>query len=86
VWAHTSRDADATPDAITGEGYVDVTIPSVHLQAGTFDLHASINDYTWTHRYDRWRFVVRFDVVSRPHHDTSGIVDLGASWTLPKTV
>ena len=84
VWAHTSRDADATPDEIFGEGYVDAVIPRVNLQAGSFDLHASINDYTWTHRYDRWRFVVRFDVLSRPHHDTSGIVDLGASWTLPK--
>jgi ABC-2 type transport system ATP-binding protein len=83
VWAHTSRDAGATPDAIEGEGFVDVTVPALHLQAGTFDLHASINDYTWTHRYDRWRFVVRFDVLSRPHHDTSGIVDLGASWALP---
>jgi ABC-2 type transport system ATP-binding protein len=83
VWGHTSRDADATPDLIEGEGYIDVRVPRLNMQAGAFDVHASINDFTWTHRYDRWRFCLRFDVLSRPNHDTSGIVDLGAEWSLP---
>ena len=77
VWAHTSRDGDATPDFIDGAGYIDVRVPRLNLQAGTFDLHASVNDYIWAHVYDRWRFCLRFDVLSRPNHDTSGIVDLG---------
>jgi ABC-type polysaccharide/polyol phosphate transport system ATPase subunit len=83
VWAHTSLDAEATPDFIDGFGYIDVRVPRLNLQAGTFDLHASVNDYMWTHAYDRWRFCLRFDVLSRPGHDTSGVVDLGASWSQP---
>jgi ABC-2 type transport system ATP-binding protein len=83
VWAHTSRDGDATPDFIDGLGYIDVQVPRLNLQAGTFDLHASVNDYMWAHIFDRWRFCLRFDVLSRPNHDTSGIVDLGATWSLP---
>lgn len=83
VWGQTSRDADATPDFIDGPGYVDVRVPRLNLEAGAFDVHASINDYTWTHRYDRWRFCLRFDVLSRPEHEPSGIVDLRATWSLP---
>lgn len=83
VWSHCSRDGGATPEFIEGSGYVEVEVPRLNVQAGAFDLHASINDHTWTHRYDRWRFCLRFDVLSRPHHDTSGIVDLGALWSLP---
>jgi ABC-2 type transport system ATP-binding protein len=84
VWAHTSRDGDATPDFVDGLGYIDVRVPRLNLQAGTFDLHASVNDYLWAHIYDRWRFCLRFDVLSRPNHDTSGVVDLGAAWSLPQ--
>jgi ABC-type polysaccharide/polyol phosphate transport system ATPase subunit len=84
VWAHTSRDGDATPDFVEGLGYLDVRVPRLNLQAGTFDLHASVNDYTWAHAYDRWRFCLRFDVLPRPNHDTSGVVDLGATWSLPE--
>ena len=83
VWAHNSRDGNCTPDSIMGEGSVEIRIPRLSLQAGTFDLHASINDYLWAHPYDRWRFCLRFDILDRPNHDGGGIVDLGGSWTLP---
>jgi ABC-type polysaccharide/polyol phosphate transport system ATPase subunit len=84
VWAHNSREGRAVPETISGSGYVDVRIPRLNIQAGTFDLHASINDYTWTHTFDRWRFARRFDVLSRPDHDSGGIVDLAGQWSLPK--
>jgi ABC-type polysaccharide/polyol phosphate transport system ATPase subunit len=82
VWTHNSRDGDCTPDSIKGEGWVEIRIPRLSLQAGTFDLHASVNDYLWAHPYDRWRFALRFDVLDRPGHDGGGIVDLGGTWTL----
>jgi ABC-type polysaccharide/polyol phosphate transport system ATPase subunit len=86
VWAHNNRDGGCLPDKITGVGSLDVRIPRLNLQAGTFDLHASINNYQWTHIYDRWRFSLRFDVLSRPNHDGGGIVDLGGSWAVPAGV
>jgi hypothetical protein len=86
VWAHNSRDGNCTPDSIKGEGSVEVCIPRLSLQAGTFDVHASVNDYLWAHVYDRWRFCLRFDVLDRPNHDGGGIVDLGGTWAVPGVV
>lgn len=83
VWSHNNRDGGCVPDSISGDGYVDLRVPRLSLQAGTFDTHASVNNYRGTHAYDRWRFCVRFDVLSRPDHDSGGIVDLGGSWAPP---
>jgi ABC-2 type transport system ATP-binding protein len=69
------------PDAIDGDGVIEVRIPRLNLQSGTFDLHASINNYQRTHIYDRWRFCLRFDVLDRHDHDSGGIVDLGGQWS-----
>jgi ABC-2 type transport system ATP-binding protein len=86
VWSHNNRDGGCVPEKIVGEGSLDVRIPRLNLQAGTFDLHASVNDYLWAHVYDRWRFCLRFDVLDRPNHDGGGIVDLGGTWAVPGVV
>jgi ABC-2 type transport system ATP-binding protein len=86
VWSHNNRDGGCVPEKIVGEGSLDIRIPRLNLQAGTFDLHASINNYLWTHIYDRWRYSLRFDVLARPNHDGGGIVDLGGTWAVPGVV
>lgn len=80
AWAYHSRDGGFVPDRINGTGSVDLTIPHLHLQAGTYDLDASIVDYTTTHTFDFVRQILRFDVVSGPSHESGGIVALGGQW------
>jgi hypothetical protein len=80
VWAHHSRDGNLVPDRIEGSGSIDLTVPRLPLQAGTYDLNASIVDYTTTHTYDFRRTCYRFDVLSRAPHESGGVAVLGGQW------
>ena len=80
AWAHHSRDGQFVPDRIEGDGFVDLSIPRLALQAGTFDLHASIVDYTTTHTYDFLRNSYRLDVLDAHSHESGGIAVLGGTW------
>jgi ABC-2 type transport system ATP-binding protein len=80
VWAHHSRDGNLVPDRIEGPGSIDLAVPSLPLQAGTYDLNASIVDYTTTHTYDFRRSCYRFDVLSRVPHESGGVAVLGGRW------
>jgi ABC-2 type transport system ATP-binding protein len=80
AWAHHSRDGQFVPDQIAESGYVDLSIPRLALQAGTYDLNASIVDFTTTHTFDFRRSCLRFDVLSGVEHESGGIVALGGTW------
>jgi ABC-2 type transport system ATP-binding protein len=80
AWAHNSRDGEFVPDQIQGEGYLDLRIPRLHLQEGTYDLNAAISDYTTTHTYDFLRGCFRFDVLAVNPHESGGIAALGGKW------
>lgn len=80
AWAHHSRDGQYVPDRIEGEGSIDLRIPALHLQEGTYDLLASIVDYTTTHTYDFLRGCYRFDVLASTPHESGGIAALGGIW------
>ncbi|MCU1657195.1 MAG: transporter related [Pseudonocardiales bacterium] len=80
AWAYHSRDGAFVPDRIDGRGSVDLTVPSLPLQAGTYDLNASIVDYTTTHTFDFVRSCYRFDVLMRAPHESGGIVVMGGHW------
>jgi ABC-type polysaccharide/polyol phosphate transport system ATPase subunit len=80
VWAYHSRDGGFVPDQISGRGSIDLAVPSLPLQAGTYDLNASIVDYTTTHTYDFVRSCYRFDVLTSAPHESGGIVVMGGSW------
>jgi len=80
VWAHHSRDGEFVPDRIAGTGSIDLVIPRLMLQPGTFDLLASLVDYTTTHTYDFLRHCYRFDVDAGRPRESGGIVALGGQW------
>jgi ABC-type polysaccharide/polyol phosphate transport system, ATPase component len=80
VWAHNTRDAGFLPDRIEGVGSVDLRIPGLMLQPGTFDLIASVVDYTTTHTYDFLRHCYRFDVEAGTPRESGGILALGGNW------
>ena len=80
VWAHHSRDGGFVPDQISGSGTIDLQIPRLMLQPGTFDVLASLVDYTTTHTYDFLRHCYRFDVEAGSPRESGGIVALGGEW------
>ncbi|QNG39017.1 ABC transporter ATP-binding protein [Geodermatophilaceae bacterium NBWT11] len=80
VWAHHSRDGNMVPDRIDGPGSVDLVVPALPLQAGAYDLNASIVDYTTTHTFDFRRSCYRFDVLNRTPHESGGVAVLGGQW------
>lgn len=80
VWAHNTRDAGFLPDRIEGLGSVDMRVTRLMLQPGTFDLIASVVDYTTTHTYDFLRHCYRFDVEVGTPRESGGILALGGEW------
>ena len=80
VWGHHSRDGNLVPDRIEGRGSIDLVVPALPLQTNTYDLNASIVDYTTTHTYDFRRACYRFDVLNGTPHESGGLVVLGGRW------
>jgi ABC-2 type transport system ATP-binding protein len=80
VWAHNTRDAGFVPDRIDGTGSVELRIPRLMLQPGTFDLIASIVDYQTVHTFDFLRHCYRFDVDPGHPRESGGIVAFGGEW------
>ncbi|WP_258726393.1 ABC transporter ATP-binding protein [Cellulomonas sp. NS3] len=81
VWALHTRDAGLEIASIDGSGYIDCTVPRVPLQPGTFDLVASVVDWTTQHTYDLRKRTVRFDVEAGSPRESGGIVAMGADWS-----
>lgn len=81
AWAHNSRDGGIDVEAIEGAGTIDLHIPRLALQAGTFDMQVGITDYTCTHVFDHLTRATRVEVHLRTPHESGGIVALGGTWT-----
>jgi ABC-type polysaccharide/polyol phosphate transport system ATPase subunit len=80
AWAYHSRDGQFVPDRIEGGGSVDLVVPRLLLQGGTYDVIGSIVDYTCTHTYDFLRNSLRIDVLAGMNHESGGIAVLGGTW------
>ena len=85
VWASNTRDADYVPDCIEGKGTIEFHIPRLMLLPGTFDISASVVDYSTVHVYDFHRHAYRFDVENGTPRESGGVVSLGGSWRNLKT-
>ena len=81
LWAHGTREGGPVPDEIDGKGSLELRFDRFMLQPGTYDISASINDYTCTHIVDYMRRCLRFDVVHGDPRETGGYVALGGKWS-----
>jgi len=81
LWAHGTREGGPIPERIFGEGSIELHFEHFMLQPGTYDISASINDYTNTHIVDYMRRCLRFDVVHGTPRETGGYVALGGKWS-----
>jgi len=77
-----TRDGGLVPDHIAGSGYVDLVIDNFPLLPGTYDLTASIQDYSCLHDYDVRHRAFRFDVEQGEPRESTGFVTLGGQWRL----
>jgi ABC-2 type transport system ATP-binding protein len=85
VSAPKNRDVDCVPEKLQGAGYVDLTFPSLPLLPGTYDLSASLTDYSCLHEYDVRANVLRFDIDRGTFNDEGGVIGLGGSWTIEES-
>lgn len=80
LWAFHSRDGQFVPDSLEGGGSIDMRVPALALQPGSFEITASIVDYSTQHTYDFLRNCTRFDVDLGAPRESGGAVVLGGSW------
>ena len=80
LWAQHSRHGQYVPDHLHGRGTVDLVVPHLQLQPGTFDLTASIVDHQLAHQFDFWKHCLRFDVERGPFVESGGYLALNGQW------
>ena len=82
VTAPCTRDVGMIPEALSGEGTIEVELDAMSLLPGTYDLHTSITDFNRSHVYDNLHLAFRFDVMSGKPYESGGIVTLRPQWTI----
>ncbi len=82
VTAPCTRDVGLVPDSLDGRGVIDVTLDSVSLLPGTYDVHTSVTDFNRSHIYDHLQLALRFDVMSGRPYETGGLVTMRPQWSL----
>ena len=58
----TTREGGEVPEKLDGSGWVDLVLEHFPILPGTYDLTASLTDFTMAHPYDVRRNVLRMDV------------------------
>lgn len=80
LWSHHTWDAEYIPSALDGKGSIDVRIPALPLQPGTFTLNTSVVDESLSHSFDQWVKAVRFDVVQGIPRESGGVIVMHSTW------
>ena len=80
AWAQHSRDQPHMPERIRGRGSVDLEVPHMMLQAGTYGLHASIIDDALLFAYDFQPQGFCLEVFNDSLAESRGIAVLGGRW------
>jgi ABC-2 type transport system ATP-binding protein len=83
VTGPNTRDAETVPDRLEGTGHVDLVVDRLLLLPGTYDVTASLYDYSCLHPYDFRQKALRFDVEAGDPRESYGVVSLGGSWIVP---
>lgn len=77
------RDGGTVPERLQGSGYVDLEVPRLLLLPGTYDVSASLTDYSFLHSYDHRHRATRFDVeMGMPRETQGGLVSMGGTWSV----
>ncbi len=82
VTSPCTRDVGMIPEALSGEGAIEVQLDAVSLLPGTYDLHTQITDFNRSHIYDNVHLAFRFDVMSGKPYESEGLVTIRPQWTI----
>ena len=82
VTSPCTRDVGLIPQALSGEGTIEVELEAMSLLPGTYDLHTSITDFNRSHIYDDLHLAFRFDVMSGKPYESGGVVTVRPQWTI----
>lgn len=82
VTSPCTRDVGLVPEQVTGSGVVDISLESVALLPGTYDIHTSVTDFNRAHIYDHTQLALRFDVMTGRSYEVGGVVTMRPDWTL----
>lgn len=77
----STREVELVPEKLDGSGWLDLQLKQFPFLPGTYDITASVTDFTMAHPYDVRRNVLRMDVDRRGPTEPAGIVSLGGSWS-----
>jgi ABC-2 type transport system ATP-binding protein len=80
LWSHHTWDAEYIPAALSGTGSIDVVIPALPLQPGSFTLNTSVVDEALSHSFDQWVKAVHFDVVQGVPRESGGLLVMHSRW------
>ena len=80
LWSHHTWDAQYIPPMLDGKGFVDLVIPALPLQPGTFTLHTSVVDESLMHSFDQWVKAIHFDVVQGVPRESGGLIVMHSRW------
>ena len=81
VWGLHGVDATYVPRAIEpGEGHLDIVVPHLALNPGSYTVSAAIQNRDMTAVIDALQKAKRFDVLPGPGMESGGLVILGASF------
>ena len=78
VWGWNTRRAGKTIGRLDGPARVDLSIPTLPLLEGVYDLTVALSDHTEMHPYDHWERRIRFEVRQYRSYDV-GVVHIPAS-------
>ena len=76
----TTREGGEVPEKLDGSGWVDLVLDHFPILPGTYDITASLTDFTLAHPYDVRRNVLRMDVDRKGPVEVNGILSLGGRW------
>jgi ABC-2 type transport system ATP-binding protein len=80
LWGDHSKTGSCVPDAIEGAGVMELAVPRLMLQPGSYEMAASVVDHSLLHTYDLQRSLARFDVERSDVRDTIGYLAVGGTW------
>ncbi len=80
VTSPSTRDVGLVPEALHGEGCIEVTVSGAPLLPGTYDVHTEVTDFNRSHVYDHLQTALRFDVMTGRPYETGGLVTLRPEW------
>ncbi|WP_255315542.1 ABC transporter ATP-binding protein [Trueperella pecoris] len=83
LWANNTRDQHFEIPFIEGKGTIDLRIPSLALQPGSYTLDASVVNTTTEHVFDYVREVTGFAVRSGVPFESGGYMILDGRWSMP---